>query len=82
MRYDASQIIMIVMTIEIMINGVSNLLVHLCLIHCTNKMIKAANAGISKMPTIIIIKLPNPAASPDIIKQLYRLSKGSKPSKR
>lgn len=73
---------MIVMTIEIMINGVSNLLVHLCLIHCTKKMTKAANAGMSKMPHISIMKLPNPVASPDIIKQLYRLSRGSKPSKR
>ena len=73
---------MMVMTIEIMINGVRNLLVHLCLIHRTNKMIKAANAGISKMPTIIIIKLPNPVASPDIIKQIYRHSRDSYSSKR
>ena len=58
----------IVMTIEMTINGVRNLLVHLCLIHCTNEMMNAAMAGISKMPTIIITKLPNTAASPDIIK--------------
>ena len=72
---------MIVITIETTINGASNLLVHLCLIHWTNKTMNAANAGMSKMPHISIIKLPNPAASPDIIKLLYRLSKYSKPSK-
>ena len=58
---------MIVMTTEITINGASSLLVHLCLIHFTNKTMNAANAGISKIPHISIIKLPNPAASPDII---------------
>ena len=68
---------MIVITIEITINGASNLLVHLCLIHWTNKTMNAANAGMSKMPHISIIKLPNPAASPDIIKQIYRLSRDS-----
>ena len=66
---------MIVITIEITINGASNLLVHLCLIHCTSKMMNATIAEISKIPHIIIIKLPNPAASPDIIKVLYRLSR-------
>ena len=58
---------MMLMTIEITINGASNLLVHLCLMHCTNKMTNAANAGISKMPTIIIIKLPSAVGSSAII---------------
>ena len=68
---------MIVITIETTINGASNLLVHLCLMHCTNKTMKAANAGMSKMPHISIIKLPNPVASPDIMKLLYHLSRDS-----
>ena len=65
---------MMAMTIQMTINGASSLLVHLCLMHCTNKMINAANAGISKIPHISMIKLPNPAASPDIIKLFYHLS--------
>ena len=68
---------MIVITIEITINGASNLLVHLCLMHWTNKTMNAANAGMSKMPHISIMKLPNPVASPDIMKLLYHLSRGS-----
>ena len=59
--------IMIVITIETTINGASNPLFHLFLIHCINKTMNTAIAGISKTPVKIIIKLPSAAPSPDII---------------
>ncbi len=59
--------IMIVMIIETTINGASNPLFHLFLMHFINKTMNTAIAGISKTPVKIIIKLPNPAANPDII---------------
>ena len=58
---------MIVITIETTINGASNPLFHLFLMHFINKTMNTAIAGISKTPVKIIIKLPSPAASPDII---------------
>ena len=58
---------MIVMIIETTINGASNPLFHLFLMHFINKTMNTAIAGISKTPVKIIIKLPSPAASPDII---------------
>ena len=58
---------MIVITIETTINGASNPLFHLFLMHFINKTMNNAIAGISKTPVKIIIKLPSPAASPDII---------------
>ena len=59
--------IMIVMIIETTINGASNPLFHLFLMHFINKTINAAVAGISKRPVKIIIKLPSAVPSPDII---------------
>ena len=58
---------MIVMIIEITINGASNPLFHLFLMHFINKMMNTATAGISKSPVKIIIKLPSAVPSPDII---------------
>ena len=58
---------MIVMIIEITINGASNPLFHLFLMHFINKTMNTAIAGISKTPVKIIIKLPSAAPSPDII---------------
>ena len=58
---------MIVITIETTINGASNPLFHLFLMHFINKTMNTAIAGISKTPVKIIIKLPSPTASPDII---------------
>ena len=59
--------IMIVMIIETTINGASNPLFHLFLMHFINKTMNTAIAGISKTPVKIIIKLPSAAPSPDII---------------
>jgi hypothetical protein len=59
--------IMIVMIIETTINGASNALFHLLLMHFINKTMNTAIAGISKTPVKIIIKLPSAAPSPDII---------------
>ena len=59
--------IMIVITIETTINGASNPLFHLFLMHFINKTINTAIAGMSKTPVKIIIKLPSAAPSPDII---------------
>jgi hypothetical protein len=59
--------IMIVITIETTINGASNPLFHLLLMHFINKTINTAIAGMSKTPVKIIIKLPSAAPSPDII---------------
>ena len=58
---------MIVITIETTINGASNPLFHLFLMHFINKTMNTAIAGISKTPVKIIIKLPSAAPSPDII---------------
>ena len=71
---------MIVITIETTINGASNPLFHLFLMHFINKTMNTAIAGISKTPVKIIIKLPSPAASPDII-SFIPLSIDSSPSK-
>ena len=59
--------IMIVITIETTINGASNPLFHLFLMHFINKTMNTAIAGISKTPVKIIIKLPSAVPSPDII---------------
>lgn len=59
--------IMIVMIIEITINGASNPLFHLFLMHFINKTMNTAIAGISKTPVKIIIKLPSAVPSPNII---------------
>ena len=59
--------IMIVITIETTINGASNPLFHLFLMHFINKTMNTATAGISKTPQEIIIKLPSAAPRPDII---------------
>lgn len=59
--------IMIVMIIETTINGASNPLFHLLLMHFINKTMNTAIAGISKTPVKIIIKLPSAVPSPDII---------------
>ena len=59
--------IMIVITIETTINGASNPLFHLFLMHFINKTMNTAVAGMSKTPVKIIIKLPSAAPSPDII---------------
>lgn len=59
--------IMIVMIIETTINGVSNPLFHLFLMHFINKTMNTAIAGISKTPVKIIIKLPSAVPSPNII---------------
>lgn len=59
--------IMIVITIETTINGASNPLFHLFLMHFINKTMNTAIAGMSKTPVKIIIKLPSAAPSPDII---------------
>ena len=58
---------MIVITIETTINGASNPLFHLFLMHFINKTMNTAVAGMSKTPVKIIIKLPSAAPSPDII---------------
>ena len=58
---------MIVITIETTINGASNPLFHLFLMHFISKTMNTAVAGISKTPQEIIIKLPSAAPSPDII---------------
>ena len=59
--------IMIVMIIETTINGASNPLFHLFLMHFINKTINTAIAGMSKTPVKSIIKLPSAVPSPDII---------------
>ena len=59
--------IMIVMIIETTINGASNPLFHLFLMHFINKTINTAIAGMSKTPVKSIIKLPSAAPRPDII---------------